>query len=70
MTIKMIKPGELPSEKIYKGWCSKCGSEMEAKRSDLEYSLHRNTDYYSATCLLTGCGNSVNFNPTTTYWER
>lgn len=61
MSIQMTKKGTLPAEKWYTGWCTKCMSEYRAQRKDLNYESDYRESSYTATCLLTGCGNTVYF---------
>jgi hypothetical protein len=53
MTIKIVRRGELPEEKIYRGTCSYCKTEFTFNGSDGKFrSDQRDGDYYEIDCPL------------------
>jgi hypothetical protein len=59
MSIKMVKKGNLPAEREYKGKCHTCLSEFEALQGDLTYECDYHESSFWALCLL--CKNRVTF---------
>lgn len=56
MSIKVTKPGKLPSEKSFHGNCTNCGCAITCKRKDGEYiSDQRDGDMLKVKCPTTGC---------------
>jgi len=59
VAIEILKKGRLPEDTVYTGDCYHCGTQMRAKRSDLEFGGdHRDSGYFHE-CPL--CHNQVRF---------
>lgn len=47
MTVKLIKRGQIPEEKLYKATCGRCGSEFEFNGYDIQTPRdQRDTERY------------------------
>lgn len=58
--MEIIRKGELPEEKVWRGECSYCKTVVEAKQKELEVTYdQRDGSYGSAKCPL--CKKVMNF---------
>lgn len=59
--MRIITPGQLPEEQIFKGTCHYCKCVFECKRAEGEYhqaSSQRDDNYLSVKCPT--CGRTAN----------
>lgn len=56
MAIEILKKGQLPFEKRYRGTCDRCGTVIQAIQSDLYYRANGYNDgAWSTRCPHEGC---------------
>lgn len=67
--MRVIRKGELPEKRIWKGSCSHCGQTYEAEQGELKItSDQRDGDFGEARCTL--CKQRVIFYPATKRLSR
>lgn len=58
-TMKIIKEGNLPSERKFTATCSNCKCHFEFLAKEAEYrSDQRDGDFYEVKCPQSGCGRA------------
>lgn len=69
MSVRIVKRGTPPKEKVWAGTCLRCNSLLEARAEDLTYeSSYRNEDSYQTECPV--CGFAVYFTETDRVWKE
>ncbi|AXV15107.1 hypothetical protein CYG48_04960 [Neorhizobium sp. SOG26] len=57
--MKIIKQGKHPGEKVYRGTCRTCSTEIEFERHEARYQVdQRDGDFLQIACPT--CGEDIN----------